>query len=454
MNVIQRFLHKAIGGFSQPLNLQWSINMAGEWVFKQGSQAYIDQGYKALPNVYSIVSLILNKSTIVPFEVYTKKNEKKYIKYKAALKNASTTKDYAKVIKLKNEALEKRENTEVEKLLLNPNSYQSLEQLWWEIDGYKLLTGNSILYELALTEGGKPKELHNIPSPLVDMVIKGTPFDPIFQYKVAYLQDMLPGEDIMHFKYWNPISDYTTPGQQYWGVSPLKSCERLLGRYKDADLTQGFQFKNMGPAGMISGGSSVPDGNLTVEQAGIVQERFNQQHQGTWNAGSIFVTPSNLKWSSFGLSPVDLNILASKEDMAVELSNAYHVPIGLLSNKNSTENNMIEGRKQLITDAVIPLVEARKSILQRKLLPKFGDDLIIEFDYTVFHELQEDLIKLAEVYSKMWWVTPNEKRSATGFDRFDNDLADEMFMTSGLTPLSDMATLDNDIDETMLNPNN
>lgn len=438
MNAVQRFLHKAIGGMSSPSNLQWHINTAGQWIYQDGCQAYIDKGYKALPNVYSIISLILNKSTIVPFEIYTKKNEQKYRKYKASLKNATSIKDYARVIKLKNEALEKVENSEIEKLLNHPNDYQSTEQLNWEIDGYKLLTGNSILYGLPLIEGGKPKELHNIPSPLVDMVVKGTPFSPEFKYNVSYLKNPLPGEDIMHFKYWNPIGSTSMNGQQYWGVSPLKSCEMLLGRYRDADITQGFQFKNMGPAGMITGNSSNTEAALTPTQATEVQDRFNQQHQGTWNAGSVFVTPSNLRWTAFGLSPVDLNITQSKEEIAVELSNVFHVPIGMLSNKNSTENNMIEGRKALITDAVIPLVESRKQVYQRKLLPKFGDQFVIEYDYSVFHELQEDLGKLADTYEKMWWVTPDERRSATGFDVKGTPEMERIYVNQSLTPIEDI----------------
>lgn len=454
MNWLQKIGAKALGFnvLSNANNLSWQINTAGEWIYQDGSQAYIDQGYKALPNVYSIISLILNKSTIVPFEIYTKKDELKYQKYKASLKNATSIKDYARVIKLKNESLEKVENSDVEKLLNKPNDYQSTEQLWWEIDGYKLLTGNSILYGLPLVTGGKPKELHNIPSPLVDMVVKGSPFEPEFQYKVSYLEQLLPGEDVYHFKYWNPISDYSMPGQQYWGISPLKSCERLLGRYKDADITQGFQFKNMGPAGMISGGSTNPDTNLTEEQAVAVQDRFDQQHKGTYKAGSILVTPSNLKWTAFGLSPVDLNIAESKEEIAVELSNVFHVPIGMLSNKNSTENNMIEGRKALITDAVIPLVESRKQILQHQLLPKFGDQFIIEFDYSVFHEMQEDLSKLAETYSKMDWITDNERRAATGFDRYEDEAADVIYKNQGLVPIQDLGFGDVPmIDEQMLN---
>jgi phage portal protein BeeE len=164
------------------------------------------------------------------------------------------------------------------------------------------------------------------------------------------------------------------------------------------------------------------------------------------------VTPSNLKWSAFGLSPVDLNIAKGKEEMAVELSNVYHVPISMISQANSTENNMIEGRKALITDAVIPIVEARKSVYQRKLLPKFGDNLVIEYDYTIFSELQEDLEKLSKTAAAMWWITPNERRAMTNYDQKKDPLMDRIYTPTGLIPLEDLGMNMEDVDSEFLDP--
>src|SRR5690606_22732350 len=158
-------------------------------------------------------------------------------------------------------------------------------------------------------------------------------------------------------KNWNPIVSTKSPANKCWGQSPLMACRRLLGRYRDADDTQGFMFKNQGPGGLLSGET---DSELNEGPAQAIQDRSRQQHMGTHNANDIIVTPAKLSWTSTGLSPVDLNITEGKHEMLGELCNAYHVPIGMFSDKNSTENNMVEGRKALITDAVIPLVEGRK----------------------------------------------------------------------------------------------
>src|SRR5690606_40159427 len=103
---------KAVGGNRF---LQWTINKAGEWVYPDNkANEYIDNGYKALPNIYSIISLILSKTTIVPFEIYRVKSTSKERKYKAVMNNP---RNVAKALRYKNEAYDKIEDSEIERLL-------------------------------------------------------------------------------------------------------------------------------------------------------------------------------------------------------------------------------------------------------------------------------------------------------------------------------------------------
>jgi len=149
-----------LGRKQRNYNVTWTLNKYGEWVYPdEKSDAYINDGYKKLPNVYALIAFILSKTTIVPFEIYKVKSASKERKYKAMMNNP---RNFAKALQLKNEAYDKAENTDLEKMLLNPNTYQALEDLWWEIDGYKMLTGNSYLYHIGV---GSTNEVHNIPAP-------------------------------------------------------------------------------------------------------------------------------------------------------------------------------------------------------------------------------------------------------------------------------------------------
>jgi HK97 family phage portal protein len=436
MNIFQKtavfLLSKAIGP-----KMQYSFS-SGQWVFPDDNKnVYISSGYKELPNLYAIISLIIQKSSIVPFEVYKVTNRAKYRVYSAKMKNAKTSRDIADCRLMMAKSLDKVENSEIEQLLNKPNSSQTIEQLFEQLDGYKLLTGNSYLW--AWTPGvgnnaSKPTQLHVPPSTMVS-VITGDFENPIKEYKLTYLAEPIDAQDMAHFKEWNPLTSGSDINESVYGMSPLTSCRRLMQKYKDADVAQGSMFKNMSPAGILAGEK---DAEVTEPQANQIKDRFKQLHSGVDKAGEIIVTSANLRWTQIGFSPVDLNIIQGKEEMLGELCNVYHVPIGLFSKNNSTENNMVESRKILITDAVIPLVEARKSILNNWLAPKFGEEYVLEFDYTIFSEISEEVKSLAETALKMWWISGNEKRQMTGYDKSENVNMEKIYVPSGLTEIDSL----------------
>ena len=173
MGTFDKLREKAINilrGKAANYNVSWTISESGTWIYPDSkSDTYIDKGYKSLPNVYGLIEAILTKSTIVPFEVFKVKSKSKELKYKALMKSG----DYVGAILMKAEAYEKVENTVIEELLLTPNDYQTTSEFNYNIDGYKLLTGNSYAYHIS---AGSTHELHSIPSPCVDILVSGSPF--------------------------------------------------------------------------------------------------------------------------------------------------------------------------------------------------------------------------------------------------------------------------------------
>lgn len=427
-------------------NLNWRF-VNGQFVIDEDrSTTYIDKGYKSLPNLYGIISLITSKSSIVPHETFKIVNQSKFRKYKAQMKSASTTRDYAKAMVTKAQAMEKIEGTELDLILTNPNKYQSIEDFYESVDGYLLLTGNAYMYGMSTgLSNAKPKELHSLVAPSVTMKAGDSWRDPVQSYSLNFMADAIPGDEVGHIKLWNPISTMSNGEDLLYGLSPLKSCRRLLGKYVEADIAQGSMFKNMGVSGILSG-----DGELNEQQARSLQDRWKQLYGGSQKAGDIAITSANVKWNQVGLSPVDLNIIQGKEEILGELCNVYHVPIGMFTKVNSTENNMVESRKMFITDAIIPLVERRKNVINRWLAPKFGENLIVEYDYSIFSEMNEDLDKLTDAAVKSYWLTPNEKRQLTNYDKSEEEEMDDFYFPTGLTRLQDLNGDVEMIDEQLL----
>lgn len=440
-------------GKSKPIEAKQRANYNMTWTLINGqfvpdedrSTTYIDKGYKSLPNLYGVISWIISKSSIVPHETFVIKNQAKYHKYQAQIKSATTTKDYAKAMITKAQAMEKVENTKLDELLYKPNSHQSTQEFYESIDGYLLLTGNSYMYHL---QAAGAMELHSLVSPAVTIKTGDSWRNPVSAYAVDYLKEVLKADEVGHLKYFNPISIYQKPKDFVYGMPPLMACRMLLGKYKDADLAQGSAFKNMGVAGFLSG-----VGEMTAQQLSEAKAKWKQTYQsGPLNASEIAIMSEGVEWHNIGLSPVDLNILQSKEEILGEICNVFHLPIGLFTKVNSTENNMVESRKMAITDAIIPICEKRKEIINRWLAPKIDKRFHIEYDYTVFSEMSEDMEKLAKSLKLIDEVTPNEKRQALGYDVMKDPNMDKIYMSTGKVPLDDLNAVEEEINEEKLEP--
>src|SRR5690606_2850008 len=109
-NLVQNSRKMLIKRLFQPSNikaqapyrdLQWTL-INGQFVIdNDNSNTYIERGYKRLPNLYGIISLITSKTSIVPHEIFKVKDRQKYRKYKAMMDGAKTTRDYAKAMTVK-----------------------------------------------------------------------------------------------------------------------------------------------------------------------------------------------------------------------------------------------------------------------------------------------------------------------------------------------------------------
>jgi len=138
-----------------------------------------------------------------------------------------------------------------------------------------------------------------------------------------------------------------------------------------------------------------------------------------------------------------------------DLCNIYNVPVTLFNNtESSTYNNVKEAKKALYQNCVIPELIKIQDELNRWLAPMYGDNICIEYDFSVIPELQEETDKIVEQMSKAWWLTPNEKRAAMSYDYDDaNPILDEYYIPANLIPASGANIEMPDIVETETNIN-
>jgi len=420
MNIFPSFKKKEAG---LPTGLMWT-NIAGIWMpYDNKDSVYVDNAYKAIPIVQSIVSKIAEKAADAPAQLMTVKDERKAKEYYLKAKYAVTQEKKLELNSIKLKAFEQLDKHPYLDLLDNPNPMQSGRQLREEEYGYLLITGNAIEYAAMPGMGSRatqPIELWSIPSPCVKPVMSGDRRNPISGYEVTYSYgNEIPLDQITHFRYFNPISYNHGYEESYWGLSPLRSNLSNISQKKYADIAQGSLFANMSPAGLISGNSGNAGsvrGELTQEQAIGINQAFRQNHMGAHNAGDIIVTPADIKWTQIGLSPVDMGILSFNEQLDRQIANAYGFPISLL-NADGVQANSSEGNIRLITNCVLPLLRKFDDIRTQKIRKWYNDDSLVYLsDTDIYPELEVDKGKQVEWMRKSQVLTDQEIREALGYE--------------------------------------
>ena len=413
----------------------------------ENDESYITEGYRKNATIYSIINLITKSATTIPLQVYEKTNDNDYKRYKALTSGFMDSASIRKAAMLQKTALIELQDTELHKLLDRPNPAQSYSSWLTEIIAFGKLTGNRYIYGIGPETGdnkGKFSELYVMPSQNMEIISNGL-MNPVSQYKLDYNgTKYIDASEICHIKDFNPYYDGT--GSHLYGQSPLRAGLRSLTTNNEAVQTGVKYLQNQTARGLLTSEM----GDISETQAKQLKDKFRRQHQGSDKAGDIIITPNKMSWVNFGLNAADVSLIEQYNASIKDLCNIYNVPVQLLNNTDSSSyNNQKEAKKALYQNVVIPELIKIKDELNRWLVPKYGDNLCVEFDFSVIPELQEETEKVVEQLSKAWWITPNEKRAAMNYGKDEeNTTLDDYFIPANLIPTnpSDIDVPTNPID--------
>jgi HK97 family phage portal protein len=415
----------------------------------ENDETFINKGYRYNSTVYAIVNLITKAASTIPFVVYEVKKENDLARYKALTSSGFDASVMHKAHQLRKSSLIELDHTELHEVLKRPNPAQSYNAWLQEIIAFGKLTGNRYIFGIAPDTGinkGKYKELYVLPSQNME-IHSGGIMEPVKEYTLSYNGTYrIAADDICHIKDFNPYYDGT--GSHLYGMSPLHSGLRVLQANNEAVTTGVKYLQNQTARGVLMS----EEGDLSEEQARMLKQKFKEQNQGADKAGDLVITPKKLSWINFGLTTSDLSLIEQYNASIKDLCNIYSVPVQLLNNTDaSTYNNMKEAKKALYQNAVIPELIKIREELNRWLTPKYGQNLYIDFDFSVIPELQEEMDKVVQQMSNAWWITPNEKRAAMSYG-VDEDSAfmNDYYIPANLIPTQNLPDL---IDEPETMPN-
>jgi HK97 family phage portal protein len=417
--------------FKNMLSKAFSSYISGDWKMDD----YITKGYGGNTAVYTCVNMITNNCSLPTFKVYDVRDVKKHLQIKAWTGASATAESIVRAQMLKEMVYSENTVHPMNILLDKPNRYQTQAEFIQTCAGFKLITGNRFMFVNKLNAGaneGKPTELYNLPPQHMTIIADRHMFSVLEYQFLVNEQRFIPAEYILHSRY--PNYEFDQYGSHLWGMSPLRAGRRTVTLSSGAEDRSVILMDTGGASGLIykRDAKIEPD---PVKKAQIRQE-LNETINGRDSAGTIAMANGDMGYIKFGMTAADLSLIELEKFANEKIAGLYRIPPGLLqASANATDNNIAAWNKQVITRAVIPELNSIREDLNM-VAKMYGDNIYIDYDLSVFPELQEDMAAIATRLANMPYYTYNEKRVMTGGDKDpDNKLMDKYYVTSNTIPL-------------------
>ena len=294
-------------------------------------------------------------------------------------------------------------------LLRRPNPMESQFQFLERHFTYMDLIGESFWYIARGVRTGKPKELYLLRPDLVDVVLdKQDPRGLVKGYLLSKgngEKTAFDKEEILHFKYPNPLNPYR-------GMGAIEAAQMYIQTEEFAsDWTKNSIYNAGRPSGILG-----IKGTIDEDQWEKVKRTFKDEYSGTKNAGKtmLFKDVDGLHYQRLGMELGDIALPEIKNLTRDDIMIMFRVSktmLGITDDVNRA--NARESKSVFIEYVIRPKVDRFMDHINAFLVePVWGDKVYLSYkDMTSINE--KDKI---EEYDKGLnkWLTINDIRKERG----------------------------------------
>ena len=411
----------------------WSMFSSGKNtadLFELSDHSVVLNGYNTNPYVYSVVNRLAMLMASIPIKVQKVVNEKSHYKYKSLPPEERLS---TKALKLKEQSYEDAPDHRLQHLLDNPNKQDGASEFRYNYFINKLVTGNAFIEAIKPTQSRPPIEIWNLPPLSISLNESNNFYDKIIElyFNWGTTSKTIEKGLFMHSKYYNPDGSV-------WGLSPLSAARRAVKMINDGEDWNVALIQNGAKPEYVI---VVPQGT-GPEQRNNIKKDWMDRYAGKNNIGKEpFVAEGDfMKFEQLGYNVKDMDWANSNLTSMRKVYDVYGVSSESFNDpETKTMSNKREAIRALYTDRVLPEYETFVDELIRWLVPMYGDDSItLTMDLSGVDALNEEKDKVATRMSNSEWLTFNEKRQEMGFERIDNPLFDEVWLSLNKLPVSEI----------------
>jgi HK97 family phage portal protein len=287
---------------------------------------------------------------------------------------------------------DKVENHPFIRTLQHPNDAMSGQDLMELLMAHLLLSGNALWQPLIV--GGEWREIW----PVMPDMVSPVPSDEMGKWLRCWQvrdskggQREVPPETFIHFMQFDP-------GNPYWGIGPLMAAARTVDTDNEAQDTQKISMQNRG---LTDGVFKVATpGGLTDEQFEEARRQLKEQYTAKMERRAPWVV-GNADYIQMSMTPVEMDFIASRLHNKQDIAAAFGIDSAFLGDKSaSTYNNVVEMKRALYENAVLPMLDDIKATLNLRVPLAPGET--ITYDTSGVAALRDDYTKKVDSAGRLW----------------------------------------------------
>jgi HK97 family phage portal protein len=260
---------------------------------------------------------------------------------------------------------------------------------YWFLDGVKNLNDQpTAIYPL------NPKFITVVKAPLPQF-IKG------YKYTVDFSDTFLQPYQVLHFKYPNP-------DDLYEGKGTVESVIDWINQDNWATLMNAKYFKNGGKLGHIL----KPKNSLNPSQMTALKQSWESLQGGADNAYRAAVLPVDMDIDKASDNPKDMDFANLQTMMRDKILSGFRVPRTVLGTAEDSTNRATAETSNYIFGlrTLKPKCELISQYLNEFLVPRYGDDLYLEFENPVPEDKVAKLEEMKAATGQQPVISINEAR--------------------------------------------
>lgn len=229
--------------------------------------------------------------------------------------------------------------------------------------------------------------------------------------------------DIIETYFADRIMHWKGIGNGLVGLSTVDFAGTTLTEAVSAQDASIEMFRNKGKLnGILSAETPI----ISPKQSKDFLETFMQMKNADLG---IPLLPSGFKFQSLSMSPVETQLLATREFIVKEFSRWFGIPYGLLTGES---NDLVELSNYFYETTILPMCIELEQVIDQKIIK--DDSMKVKFRTSVLKRMSDQTrVSMQTSYVQNGLRTRNELRREDGFGRIDG--ADELTAQNNLYPL-------------------